>query len=214
MEIFVNFKAYPESTGRNAESLIRKIEERFTDLSRIKIVLNPLDSMIQSKMEKFIQNAEPMEAGPFTGHIPIPLLKNYGYSGVMINHSEYKVALDRIDSEVRAARKNGLRSLVCASDVEDMKNIIPLHPDYIAYEPPELIGGNISVSTAKPDIISEAVQMLKGTEIKLLVGAGIKNEADVRISDDLGANGILVASGVVKSSNPIGALEKMINRDD
>ena len=72
--------------------------------------------------------------------------------------------------------------------------------DVIAVEPPELIGGDISVSTARPELISDSVQKI--SKVPVLVGAGVKNGADVRIARKLGAVGVLIASGVTKANDP------------
>ncbi|MGC8562018.1 MAG: triose-phosphate isomerase [Thermoplasmata archaeon] len=210
MLFFINFKAYNESIGKGAVQLIRSIERNLSDYSSIVVVLNPLDSMIETKIQKYVQTAEPLGPGPFTGHIPIGVVKNYDYSGVMLNHSEFRISNDAIGKSVEMASKLGLKTLVCAEGLERIKEIIPFKPDFIAYEPPELIGGNVSVSTAKPEIIGEAVDLLRGKGMKLIVGAGIKNRSDVRISKDLGAEGILVSSGVVKSPEPIKVIVEMM----
>ena len=81
----------------------------------------------------------------------------------------------------------------------------------VAYEPPELIGGNISVSTAKPDIIEKASVLCEKNGVKLIVGAGIKTHNDILTSLKLGAAGGLVASGVVLASNPAVAITSLIN---
>ncbi len=210
MLFFINFKAYSESTSVNAMHLIRSIEREFGNDPSIVLVTSPLDSMIDTSLTKYIQTAEPLKAGAYTGHIPLGLIKDYNYSGVMINHSEYKISFEVIRDSVRMASDLGIKTLVCAADLEEVTKIIPLSPDFIAYEPPELIGGDVSVSTAKPEIIEEAVKMLLGSGSKLIVGAGIKNENDVRISRKLGADGILVASGVVKSTEPIKVIASMM----
>jgi len=207
---FINLKAYDESTGKKAAELIRNIERKFSGNSSLIVVLNPLDSMIGTTLQKYIQTAEPLAAGPFTGHIPIGILREYNYSGVMLNHSECRISNDKIGESVAMASKMGLKSLVCADGLEKIREIIHFKPDFIAYEPPELIGGNISVSTAKPEIIGESVQLLKGTKSRLVVGAGIKNRIDVRMSKKLGAEGILVSSGVVKSPEPIKVITEMM----
>jgi triosephosphate isomerase len=74
----------------------------------------------------------------------------------------------------------------------------------IAVEPPELIGGDISVSTANPEIISDTVELVKkiNPNILVLCGAGVKNQTDVSKAISLGSEGILLASGVVKSKEP------------
>ena len=74
-----------------------------------------------------------------------------------------------------------------------------LAPDFIAVEPAELIGGDISISSAQPGLITKSVNA--AGKVPLLIGAGIKNSKDVEIGIGLGAKGILVASGIVKDKN-------------
>jgi len=82
-------------------------------------------------------------------------------------------------------------------------------PDLIAVEPPELIGGDISVSSAQPDIIRNAAKLIGCN--KLLVGAGVKNGKDVRIAIELGARGVLLASGVTKAKDPKAVLMDLVS---
>jgi len=116
-----------------------------------------------------------------------------------LNHSENKLPTQVIGSIVARCSKLGLKTLVCTESIEEAKEIIEFHPDLIAYEPPELIGGNISVSIAKPEIIRDFVNEIK--EIPVLVGAGIQTTKDVQTAVKLGAVGILVSSGVVLAEN-------------
>jgi len=105
---------------------------------------------------------------------------------------------------------NNLIKIVCADSEESsfalnsIREILKI--EYIAYEPPELIGGDISVSEAKPEIIERITSKVDN----LLVGAGIKKKEDVKRSLELGAKGILVASGVVKAKNPYKILEEFV----
>jgi triosephosphate isomerase len=64
------------------------------------------------------------------------------------------------------------------------------------------------VSKAQPDIVSGSVGAVKGvnSKVKVLCGAGITNGDDASAALDLGAEGILVASGVVKAPDPYKAL--------
>ena len=82
----------------------------------------------------------------------------------------------------------------------------------IAIEPPELIGGDISVSTANPEIISETVSKVSeiSSNIKILCGAGVKTRDDVSKAFELGVDGILLASGVVLSNNPRKTLHELV----
>ncbi len=84
-----------------------------------------------------------------------------------------------------------------------------MNPDLIAVEPPELIGGDISVSKAQPEIIEKSVRLVG--ENKLLVGAGVKNGHDVRIAMSLGASGVLLASGVTRAVDPESVLLDLIS---
>ncbi len=76
-------------------------------------------------------------------------------------------------------------------------------------EPPDLIGGDVSVSKAEPRIIEESVRLVG--ENKLLVGAGVKNSEDVKIALSLGACGVLLASGVVKAEDPYSVLMDLVS---
>jgi triosephosphate isomerase len=74
----------------------------------------------------------------------------------------------------------------------------------VAIEPPELIGKGRAVSKEKPEIIENSVRKIRAVNVsvKILCGAGISTGDDVYAALKLGAQGVLVASGVVKSSNP------------
>ena len=87
-----------------------------------------------------------------------------------------------------------------------------LEPDMIAMEPPELIGGDISVSTARPEAIVETIEAVKSVKsVPVLVGAGIKNGQDVKKAIELGAKGVLVASGIVKAKDPKKAINDLVD---
>ena len=49
-------------------------------------------------------------------------------------------------------------------------------PDYVAVEPPELIGGDISVTTADPTIVSGTAAAVReiSKQVGILCGAGVK----------------------------------------
>ena len=108
------------------------------------------------------------------------------------------------------ARKAGLATVLCTADVEATARGAALRPDYVAVEPPELIGGNISVSTARPEVISDSVAAVAGSNVPLLCGAGVKTQVDVTKAMELGAAGILLASGVVKAPKPRIVLEELV----
>ncbi len=102
------------------------------------------------------------------------------------------------------AREAGLLQVVCVDKVDRGQAVAPLKPDVIAIEPPELIGTGIPVSKARPEVVSGAVEAVHSinSDIKVLCGAGITSGEDVNAAMKLGAEGVLVASGVVKAADP------------
>jgi triosephosphate isomerase len=70
----------------------------------------------------------------------------------------------------------------------------------VAIEPPGLIGGKVSVSTARPEIVTAVTRAVK--DIPVLCGAGIRTRQDVARALQLGVQGILVSSGVTLAKNP------------
>lgn len=209
--IIVNFKCYKEATGKNAEKLVKMFEVVAKKYSNIKICVAPQAADIYrlSKITKKIiilgQHADSVE-GQFTGHTSLLSLKESGAKGVILNHSEKQIPIKEIESTLRKAKDLGMKVIICAKNDNLGVAVSRLKPDYVAIEPPELIGGNISVSKANPNLIRKSFENIKS---RLIVGAGVKNQEDVRIAVKLGAIGILVASGVVLSKNPEKVLEDL-----
>ena len=100
----------------------------------------------------------------------------------------------------------------CAADVDEAHQLAGLGPTFIAVEPPELIGGDISVTTADPAIISETVDAVRGINpnVRVLCGAGVKDGNDVRTAVQLGAHGVLLASGVTKAEDIDAVLSDLV----
>ncbi len=138
-------------------------------------------------------------------------MKDAGAVGTLINHSERKLTLNEIKKRVDFAKKYDLITICCSGDIEDSKNIANFDPDFIAYEPPELIGTGIPVSKTKPEVVSNTVKEVEkiNSRVKVLCGAGITNGEDVKKAIELGTVGVLLASGVVKAESPREVLEDM-----
>jgi triosephosphate isomerase len=86
-----------------------------------------------------------------------------------------------------------------------------LNPKYLAVEPPELIGSGVAVSRAKPELIERTVAAVRkaGFTGKVLCGAGIVTGEDVAKAVELGADGVLVASSVVKAADWESKIEEL-----
>lgn len=210
--IVVNFKVYEQGTGDNALRLA-KIHERVAEETgaNIAIAVSPLDlaKVVSSvKIPVFVQHMDHYPYGSHTGFIVADEVKNLGAYGTLLNHAEHPLENEMIKKTIERAKQVGLFTIVCANTPERGREIMKFNPDLVAVEPPELIGGDVSVSKAEPQIIERAVAMIG--ENKVLVGAGIKNDEDVKIALSLGACGVLLASGVVKAQDPYAALLSLV----
>ena len=182
--ILLNFKTYPEAAGKKALALARKLEKvRSTkyDLVLAPSLLTAKDVAEKTALAVFSQHADLAELGAYTGKIPVEELKMIGVKGTILNHSERKIPLPILRKIVLLCKKHKLATVVCASSLAEAKLVAALTPEYLAYEPPELIGGNISVTKAKPEIIVKAVRIVKkiSPKTKVLCGAGVRSKDDV-----------------------------------
>jgi triosephosphate isomerase len=157
------------------------------------------------------QHVDGVGYGAHTGHVLPEEVKRRGAVGTLINHSEHPVPKDQLGKLIDLAQVHFPDyTIVCTPSYESTVELDQnFDPKKIAYEPPELIGGDISVSTAKPEIIQQVVNVSHQRQI--LVGAGIKTVEDIQISLELGAIGVLVASGVVKDKDPGAVVTKFLS---
>ncbi len=140
-------------------------------------------------------------------------VKEAGAVGTLINHSEHRLRLADIDDCVKRAKEAGLITCVCTNNLSTSKAASLLSPDFVAVEPPELIGGDISVSKAQPELVKGTVDAVKSVSpnVKVLCGAGVKNGEDVKKALELGSEGVLLASGVVKAKDVEAAMRDLIS---
>lgn len=194
--------------GEKAIDLSR-IAEKVHEKTGINIAIAPQCVDLQAVAESgeipvFAQHIDPVEFGKYTGHVAPEAVSEAGAIGTLINHSERQLPLETIKETIKRAYEAELITIVCADTVETARKVASFHPDAVAIEPPELIGSGIPVSKAQPGIVSGSVGAVKGVDssVKVLCGAGITSGEDASAAIDLGADGILVASGVVKSKDP------------
>jgi len=156
----------------------------------------------------FAQHIDPVTHGSFTGHVLPESVRDAGAVGTLINHSEKRLRLADIDAAITRAQEAGLVSVVCSNNSAVSAAVAALKPNMIAVEPPELIGTGIPVSKAKPEVVSNTVDLVKRVNPKVIVlcGAGITVGEDVAAALRLGTEGVLVASGIVKAKDPYKAL--------
>lgn len=206
--IFVNFKTYEEGTGQKAVGLVGILEviARETQVKVIPVVQSSDVKEIVSSttLPVWVQKIDPIEFGAHTGAVVPEAVVEDGAIGTFLNHSEAKFAnFDDLAKASDRAKEVGLKTLIFAKDLDELKNVCSLNPNYVAYEPPELIGStSISVAQAKPEVISQAHEIANAAGIPLIVGAGVHSQEDVRKSLELGAVGVAVASDIMKAEDP------------
>ena len=202
----INFKNYDEISGSNSIRLA-KTASKIAKKHKLKIVVCPpqylLSEISKVPVTVFAQHLDVSETGSTTGFIIPELVKKSGVVGSLINHSEHRIAEKDIKQLVERLRTLEMKSVVCVKDVNEASKYAKLNPDFIAIEPPELIGSGKAVSKEKPEVITNSVKAVKKAKnsTQLLCGAGIVSGEDVSRALELGAKGILVASGIVKSKN-------------
>ncbi len=206
--IFVNYKTYESGTGDKALIMSKMIEEvsQATGIKIIPVVqasdLKETTSCVS--IEIWVQKIDPVTFGAHTGSILPESVLEDGATGTFLNHSENRFYnFETLSIAHDRAKEVGLKTLIFARDIEELEKISSLHPDFISYEPPELIGSkDVSVATAKPEIISSAAAMSKNAGIPLIVGAGVHSLSDVKKCLELGAIGIAVASDIMNADDP------------
>lgn len=205
--LVVNFKNFHEIFGDKAFELALDAQDVSTTL-KVPIIVSPPAPLI-SVMTKnlripvYSQHVDVDSAGSSTGAVIPELLQSLGVHGSIVNHSERRISIKDIEVLIMRLRKAGMKSLVCARTPEEVGEIARLGPDMLAIEPPELIGSGRAVSKVAPEIVSDSVRASKSANpaVQLLCGAGVVTSEDVEISLGLGAEGVLVASGIVKAQD-------------
>jgi triosephosphate isomerase (TIM) len=217
--IVVNAKAYPESTGAAGLRLARACA-RVADATDAAIALAPplldlaaLAARRGLDLPLYAQHCDPHAPGAATGWVTAEALQQAGAAGSLVNHAEHKLPHPQVAQVVQRLHATALSSLVCADSIAEAKALAAFKPTMLAIEPPELIGGDVSVTTADPRIVRDAAKAVRAIapKTKVLCGAGVKTGDDVAMARKLGAHGVLLASGVVKAKDPAKALRDLVS---
>ena len=216
--IVVNFKTYASAQGDAAVALAKAMAEvdLTTDATMVAVVSAFDLSAVKTaapNLEVWTQHLDPIGWGSNTGWLHPETAMGHGATGTIINHAEHKVDLDHVETLI-AQLPDNFPTCACAADIDEAKALAALSPAFIAVEPPELIGGDISVTTADPGIVSGTAQAVKeaNPNVRVLCGAGVKNGADVAMAIELGTEGVLLASGVTKAQDPKSVLYDLVSK--
>jgi len=203
----VNFKNYPEVMGAGSLRLAT-VAAGLAPRLGVELVLAPPTPMLHSvssavSLPVFSQRVDLGEQGKSTGATIPESVKAAGCSGSILNHSESRVPFPVLAETIGRMKSLGLRSCACAETSREAAKISKLDPEFLAIEPPELIGTGRAVSKASPELITESASAVAkaGYKGSFLCGAGIVTGDDVAAAIKLGTEGILVASSVVKAQD-------------
>jgi triosephosphate isomerase len=219
--IFVNFKTYQLGTGERAVEMVRMMEKVSKETGvEVVPVVQGVDVYRVSKSSKigvWCQHVDGIEMGAHTGWVLPEVVKEAGAVGVVLNHSERKFRMiDELrirnyesgeDKEkfglrkaVERCREVGLKTLVCADDLEEAKKVVEFKPDYLAYEPPGLIGSTEVSVVTRLGVVKEVVELAEKTPV--IIGAGVHKVDDIRDGLKLNVKGFLIASAVMRAEDP------------
>ena len=202
--LIINFKNYEEASASNTVKLA-KAAQKVAEKLRVEIVVAPPQPALalvakSVSIPVFSQHVDGENDGSTTGYFVPSIAKSYGAVGSLINHSEHRIELKSIAVTVERMRKLGMTSVVCARTPHEVMEMSVFEPDYVAIEPPELIGSGKAVSKENPAIITKSIEAAGG-RTKVICGAGITDKSDIKAAIKLGSRGILVASSVVKAES-------------
>jgi len=213
--LIVNFKNYPEASGRRGLALALSAE-RVSKETGVNIAVAPPTPMLWKITEEvsipvYAQHVDGIATERATGFLSPKVLAEIGVQGSIVNHSEHRVGFRELSAIVNVLKENGLDSVVCARVPREVSRYSVLSPSAIAIEPPELICSGIAVSKAKPELIVLSHRALKKSnpQIVFICGAGIVSGEDVKKAVELGSEGVLVASGIVKAPDPPRVIREM-----
>lgn len=212
MFVLVNLKAYDCDSVAVAETAAAVAADTG---ARIAVAPQPaqLAAVAETGVETWAQHVDPVEHGSHTGSIHAQSVLDAGAAGTLLNHSEQRLKLADIDGGLGAADEAGLETVVCANNPAQVGAVAALGPDAVAVEPPELIGGDVSVASADPDIVTGAVEAANAVDdsVEVFCGAGIATGDDVAAAAELGADGVLLASGVALADDPEAVLRDLVS---
>ncbi|MGC2288618.1 MAG: triose-phosphate isomerase [Thermoplasmata archaeon] len=212
----LNLKAYPSRLGAGAIEIGRTFERtlRASGVDGAIAPAAPDLGVVAQRLQipVLAQHADPHEAGARTGYLVPEAIAAAGGRGSLVNHSEHPLPLRTIAATFERLQALDLVAILCARDVAHSRRLARFRPRYLAVEPPELIGGTRSVSTARPAVVSGTVAAVReiSPRTHVLCGAGIHDRHDVAKAFELGAAGILVSSAVARAEDPARAIDELL----
>ncbi len=207
--LILNFKNYPEATGKSLKSVLGSIQSAISQNPKISelVVVSPAIYDLHFTLESsngfnvFAPHVDHRHSGSTTGWSPAENLLNLGVEGSILNHSEHRFSdLDELLNVVSEVQSKDMKLVICCESLEEAEKLLKLNPYAIAFEDKELIGTGNSITTGRPEDVKSFISLVKG-KTKAIIGAGISTADDVREGLSFGADGFILASAFVKSED-------------
>jgi triosephosphate isomerase (TIM) len=242
MNIFINFKNYSSGIGEKQRELLDFLESISSSSLPTSFSISKNDpvsypshyplptttynlvvptSELSPIWQKYnfplwSQHCDPVKISQSTGWISSEMIKEAGGIGTMLNHSEHRLPFHVLKNTTQICHQHGLKVLICCENEKEAIIYSGLHPEYLAYEPPELIANKTQSVTSKSSEIQKILSYLKSSPTTynlqpttFLIGAGLHSREDINKSESLGAAGILIASSIMEGSHE--EIKKLLN---
>ena len=201
--IWLSLKTYLQSSGDQVITLL-KIAQKVSQDTKVPIIPCAQSSDIyrikqELKIEVWAQHVDPIDPGRHSGYISPHSTKQAGATGTVLNHGEHLIKPTLIKKTMAKAHQYGLQTLVICETLDLAYQVSKYNPKYLAYEKAALIAGPVSMIDKEEASISK---LAKAIPQPLIVGAGITTGDHVRRTVKAGGKGVILASAVVKASDP------------
>jgi triosephosphate isomerase len=208
--IVLSLKTYRQSSGEEVLKLAQTAEKVSQD-TNVPIILCAqafdIYRLTQTvSLPIWAQHVDPIDPDRHSGWLSPYSAKEAGAVGTVINHAEHALNLETITKTVHKCQEYQLKTLVIADSIDLVKKVILLKPDYLAFERPDLIGGELSMIDAETDQIKKVISL---SPMPVIIGAGIRNGEQVKKTVKLGGAGVILASAVVKAADQEAALRDL-----
>ncbi|MCF7871774.1 triose-phosphate isomerase [Candidatus Woesearchaeota archaeon] len=213
--LIINLKTYDKGTSIDALK-VAVAAERAAEKTGKKVILaaQPTDILLitnKTKIPVIAQHIDCFEQGAHTGSISAEAVLRAGAIGTLLNHSEKQISKEDIAKTMKICKSHGLFVVLCADTPEHAYELSKNTPNFIAIEPPELIGTGKSISEVEPELIDKTIRLVsKNCDSPVICGAGVSTKKDVIEAFKHGVKGILVSSAVVKSDNPYNTILELL----
>lgn len=215
--IFANWKENRNLPETQTE--LTKLGELLSgrDLSQRQLVLLPPVVFLISVSEQIARSSLPFglgvqdistyEEGSFTGEVSARMVKDFA-SFSLVGHSErrrlFVETAEVVNGKVALCLKFGLTPVICVRSREDLEAIdwnLDAGKLFVAFEDPQLIGGEEVEDLIKIIEFSKLVQSLTPAEVRFIYGGGVSPRTARPLLSSPEIDGLLVGHHSLKAES-------------